>query len=875
MAEISLREYQDRIERLAADERWDEVVAHARHILKSRPKNLSAYQLLGGALHAQGRWEEAADVLRRILGAQPQDFETHLRLAQSYQQLEEFDRAIWHAERALDQMPNDGRATGLIRALYRQHRGEEIERLQLTAGALAQQHIRGNLLTQALDTLDTALARSPERLDLQLLRARTLWLDGQRMDAAEAAVAILERLPYAIDANRILTELWLAEQRPSDAQAYLKRIEELDPYLAHQLAAVEPAPDDLLQIDELDYRGITSREHAIVDREWLSERGGQDSGLGALFGMDETEAARDEPATADLDDLLSDDQIESLFSELVVGEAVAEVSEATFEDEAEPVVQALAESGLLPEAPPDEHAVEEEDEFDDILAQMSAPEPPAPDGESAIISDELDQELANLLEQLDEESDDGDWMAEIQQSSLELGADDEPLEYLEDLDRDWVQEPDSEEAGAPWLSAAMREALDKDGDDDFDLFSDDEQLQNLLNRTSDTEPIHRSDIADWLNTEPETEALESEETYLDIEDELLQSPPARSWLEDIDAGASAELRDGDDPNRENAALIDSWQTELGDDEDDDLYVDWLKDDPNELDDDLGIFAVGGDEAEGAAAPAPDAGDAEEQARAWGLKDANQLADFVEQDADAGAGAPDWLNAVVPGLDRENDASTDDVNEYARPMAPPGKEFAWVSDIVEEETGEMQAIDPAEPSETLYLRFSKPPAWLVSMQAEAGGSADGISALAVETDIDSLELDDLTFDDYFSFDTPTDKMDVINLDEDTQELSFVGLDWDDYFDLESPTEKTIAISLDESAADLDFDELGVDDDDFTFATEREKKADAAQDVTDDLFSDIGLDDEPEAKDGPLWLEYNDDAGEADADDPNRRSGQSTL
>ncbi len=879
MAEISLREYQDKIKSLAADERFDEVIAHARHILKSQPKNLRAYEFLGSALFAKGRWEEAANILRRMLGAKPQDFETHLRLGQSYQQLEQYDRAIWHAERALDQMPNDATATGLIRALYRQHRQEEVERLQMTAGALAQQHIRGNLLAEALDTLDTALARNPERLDLRLLRARALWLDGQRMDAAESAVEILERLPYAIDANRIMTELWLAEQRPSDAQTYLKRIEELDPYLARQLAAGQPAPDDLLQLDELDYNSISSREHAIVDPEWLRERG-EDSGLGALFGIDEAEAAHEEQVTADLDDLLSDDEIETLFSELVTGEAVAEVSEAKFEDEAEPVVDALAEQGLLPDAPQGGIVADESDELDDILAQMSAPEPEVADGESGVISDALDNELASLLEQLDEDgegNEDGDWMAEIQQGSLELGADDESLEYLEDFDREWVQEPDDAEAGgAPWLSAAMRESLDKDADGDFDLIGDDEQLRNLLNRTSDTEPIHRSDIEDWLNAERDVESGESEERYLDIEDELLHSPPARSWLEDIEADASAGPTASDDPNRENAALIDSWQSELGDDQDDDPYVDWLKDDPNELDDDLGIFAVGADEAEGAApALSPEAGDAEEQARAWGLSDPDQLADFVEQGAHAGASAPDWLNAVVPGLDRENDASTDDVNEYARPMAPPGKEFAWVSDIVEEETGEMQAVDPAEVDETLYFRFSKPPAWLVSMQAKAGGIAEGVTALSIDADMESLELDDLTFDNYFSFDTPTDKLDVINLDEDTQELSFVGLDWDDYFDLESPTEKTIAITLDESAMGLDYDELGVEDDDFTFAKDREKSPDPLLDAEGDLFSDIGLDDETEPKDRPLWLEYNDRADDSDSDDSDRRSGQSTL
>lgn len=869
MAEISLRAYQDRIAKLADDQRFDEVIAHARHILKRYPKNLRAYEQLGGALLAKGRWGEAADVLRRLLAATPQDFVTHSRLAQSYQQLEQFDRAIWHAERALDQMPNDAATVGLIRALYRQHRHEEIERLQMTSGALAQQHIRGNLLAEALDTLDSALERTPERLDLKLLRARALWFDGQRMDAAESAIEILERLPYAIDANRILTELWLAEERPSDAQTYLSRIEALDPYLAHQLAAGVPAPDDLLQTEELDYSTISSREHAIVDREWLNERAGQDSGLGALFGMDENDSSADDAVTSDLDDLLSDEQIEALFDELVTGEAVAEVSEAqpdAHDDEAEQVAPA-----------PPEPLTDAEADLNIITAQTSAPEQPTTD-QAIDANDSLDAELASLLEQLDDDADEnevGDWMAEIQQESLELGADDEAGEYLEDLDRDWVKsEADEDAGGAPWLSAAMREALDKDDEGEFDLFGADEQLQELLER-SDTEPIHSSDIDDWLNIESEPEASEDEERFVDIEDELLHSPPARSWLEDKDSASETGLIDADDPNRVNADLIDSWQSELTDDEDDDPYVDWLKDDPNDIDDGLGIFAAPAAEAESAAdAPVPAADDdADELARAWGLSDTDQLADFVEQDADSGA--PDWLNAVVPGLDRENDSSTEDANEYARPMSPPGKEFAWVSDIVEEETGELKAIDPAEIDETLYFRFSMPPAWLVSMQAEAAAGSEGISALSVDANIESLDLDDLTFDDYFSFDTPTDKMDAINLDEDTQELSFVGLDWDDYFDLESPTEKTIAITLDESAVNLNYDELGVDDDDFAFESGPDNAAAPLLDADSDLFNDIGLQDEPETKDSPIWLDYKLPSDDSDSDDNDRRSGQSTV
>ena len=199
----------------------------------------------------------------------------------------------------------------------------------------------------------------------------------------------------------------------------------------------------------------------------------------------------------------------------------------------------------------------------------------------------MDSELASLLERLDSADENGDWMAEIQQGSLDQGDGDESLKYLNDFDREWVKSGEDEEAGgAPWLSAAMREAVDQDEDEDFSLFGDDEQLQNLLNRASDTEPIHLSDIEDWLNAETDDAVEGAGERYLDIEDELLHSPPAGSWLDsDEETGGSSILStaEDDDPNQRNANLIDSWQSELGDDDDDDPYVDWLSDDPNELD----------------------------------------------------------------------------------------------------------------------------------------------------------------------------------------------------------------------------------------------------------------------------------------------------
>ncbi len=873
MAEIGLSAYLEKLAALASEKKFDEVIAHSRHILKLHPKNLRAYELLAGALFATSRWAEAADVLRRLLGARPNDFATHAQLAASYQHLGQFDKAIWHAERALDQQPNDQATISLIRELYREHRNEAIDRLQLTASALAQQQIRNNRLRDALETLEKALETQPERIDLQLLRARALWLDGQRMEAAETALDVLEKLPYAIDANRIMTELWLAERRPSDAQRYLSHIEALDPYLARQLAVGEAAEEDLLTLEELDYSSISQREHVIVDPQWLDKLSEGDEagagGLGALFGMDEGADARgDDSVTADLDDLLSDEQIDRLFSELVIGEPVAAVSEFQADDESEEIITEMDERGFLDGPASGERDDAVEAHVDEELAALAAPATAADEGAEEAAAESpggaLDSDLASLLEELDSAEDDGDWMAEIQLGDS-TQADDESLEYLDDFDREWAMNDDSEEAaGAPWLSAALREAIDKEEDGAFDLFSDDEQLKGLLQETSDTEPIKAADIESWLHPDEAGDASGTDADLADLDDELLNLPPVRSWLDaDDDADVAAPVED--DPNQLNAELIDSWQSELGldDDDDDDPYVDWLSDAPG---DELSLLSAA-PEADPTVQPESGASPAAEKARAWGLDDAEQLADFVEEGAAQSAASGDWLNAVVPGLDRENDASTEDVNEYARPTSASGKEFAWLSDIVDEETGEMKAVDPAE---IVYFRFSNPPVWLTLMQAEAedGSPVAGAAALSLQADIDALDLDELTFDDYFNFDTPTDKMNAINLDEDTEQLNFAGLDWDDYFDLESPTEKTIAITLDEDAADAQFEELGIDDDDFEFETT--DRAAAAKPDGSGLIDEFDLD-----TDRPTWLDYGGLGDESKSRDSNRGSDKSTL
>ncbi len=870
MANISLIAYQNKLDGLLEESRFDEVIAHARHILKTCPKNLRAYQQLGGALFAASRWQEATEVLRRLLGSLPQDFKAHSLLAQAHQQLEQYDKAIWHAERAFDQQPNNQDIISLIRSLYRKHRGQEIERLQLTASALAQQHIRGNLLQEALNVLDAALEPHPNRIDLQLLRARALWLTGRRTDAAETALEVLTRLPYSRTANRIMTELWLSEQRPSDAQLYLGRIEELDPYLAWQLASGEPPAESLLTLEELDDSALAQHELTIVNPDWLNSLGAIDTAE-ALSGLEGSAAPP--TAAAHPEDSPSDNEIEDLFTELVEGEKA---------DDADAVFSLMDEKGFFKDSEADSAAADDDDSDEtqmpaDLPERMDATKSAPKNPDAA----EAGADLAKLLAQLDDDEDDISWLTEIQQGGMETAAESEDFpEYISHDDgQSELEEPEGSPDGQ-WLAAALREMIAAE-DDRADLFADDEQLRTLLGKVNETQPIHPDDIEFWLNQEGidlnEEETLEEDEAE-DFFDEGDDAFLDHSWL---DAEPLADEIDYEgDSGSETLDLIDDWESELDDGgDDDDDYMDY----------DLDLFELeaaeeAGDfgtqaESDPPSRMADESLSSDETARAWGLTGAEQLADFVEGEIELteAAASPDWLNAMVPGLDAVQDAADDDDDDPARDesVAPSPKDFDWLNDIVDEETGEMEAVAPQFAPPAPHFRFSRLPLWLTellqnppskeTLAAASPPLLEKMSTAAFDESVGDISFDvlDLELDtDNFDFDAPTEKIRPVGSEAASKDARPDKFDFDSYFDFDAPTEKISPISAEDLAKAIDFDELGLEDEDFDFERPTEKISLEEDDEEID-FDALGLDDDfappADGDDLPEWLDYDDARG----------------
>jgi len=282
MAEvISLRAYLDELDDMLERESPTEVVSHCRHILKHYPHNVAAQRLLAQALLLKGQreglqehFQAAAEAFQRVLSAAPNDHIAHLGLSEIRQAEGALDAAIWHMERAYEQLPGNRVLHESFRRLLAEREGEENvpHKIQLTRTALARQYANGQLYDQALVEVRRAQEQAPGRLDLQVLLAEILWDSGRAVEAGEAAIQVLKKLPDALAANRIMARLWLDYERPSDARPYVERLETLDPYAAAEvIGAAEGAEPATLP--RLDYHASAQAEMVASSPEWVHDLG--------------------------------------------------------------------------------------------------------------------------------------------------------------------------------------------------------------------------------------------------------------------------------------------------------------------------------------------------------------------------------------------------------------------------------------------------------------------------------------------------------------------------------------------------------------------------------------------------------------------------
>ena len=293
MAEIPLRTYVEQLDNLIERKQVDEVIAHCRHILSIYPKHLDTYRMLGKALLEKGRHGDAADIFQRVLSVMPDDFISHVGMSIVREDEANLDAALWHMERAFESAPSNGAIQQELCRLYGRRDGVVPAKARLTRGALARMYVQGGLYVQAEAELKAALAGEADRIDLMTKLADVYWQTDQPAEAAQTSAAILQKLPYSLEANRILVNVFRVQGRPGDAVVYRQRLEALDPYEAFAdpaatgagAARVDPAK---VQVARLDY--VAGMEDS-GSPDWLAS-------IGAKF-EDPAAAARASEAQPD------------------------------------------------------------------------------------------------------------------------------------------------------------------------------------------------------------------------------------------------------------------------------------------------------------------------------------------------------------------------------------------------------------------------------------------------------------------------------------------------------------------------------------------------------------------------------------------------
>ena len=278
MAKVSLRAYTREIEAMIDRGQLEEAVAHSQHILKTFPKHLETYRLLGKAYLEAKKYNEAVDIFSRVLGAEPNDFVAHVGMGIIRDEQNKIDDAIWHMERAFEVQSANPAIQAELQRLYGRRDGMQPPRIRMTRGALAHMYMRGELYPQAISETKSVLGEDQDRSDMQVLLAKAYYRSGQKKDAADTASAVTKRYPFCLDANLVLAEI-LGTDRPETAQTYRHRVIELDPYAAQaveNMFRANEVSDAAVTLEHLDWNG----QPVGMTEDWATSNAiGLESGL--------------------------------------------------------------------------------------------------------------------------------------------------------------------------------------------------------------------------------------------------------------------------------------------------------------------------------------------------------------------------------------------------------------------------------------------------------------------------------------------------------------------------------------------------------------------------------------------------------------------
>jgi competence ComEA-like helix-hairpin-helix protein len=663
MEKIPLRTYLKEIENLVDRGETDQAIAHCRHILKSYPKNLATYRLLGKAFLESRRYGDAADVFQRVLSGVPDDFVSHVGMSIIREDEGNQDAAIWHMERAFEIQPYNSAIQDELRRLYGRRDGLEPPKVRLTRGALARMYARGNLYQQAIGELRAALAEDPQRSDLQVMLARMYFMAGQKVEAVETCSNLLKKLPYCLEANRVISAILPETERKEETQVYRERVMALDPYLV--LASpfettADHVRDQVVVIEKLDYKEGQLEEAS--QPAWAAS-------LGVTF-----------------DDLRSSD------------EPMPDWLQAISQE------QARAKKGK-PGGPLPEQASREEVSFEDASGEAASLPPSEENGEELpswiTFPDQPTGAGGEKSAEIPDWMKEGGWEASTSTSEGTLPT----FEYPEEGEADLSEITKAELP--PWLQALAPEGLEASTGPSSEEANKEFMPWLQESGSADQSPAPEAE-SDWLDelaeqpSEPPTEAPEWLSELAEVGQEDTQAEPSEEipeWLKETEGEPGETPVPGEDtsaPEQEVRLELPVTEAEPAEE-----LPDWLK------------------ETEGA--PPEQAPIQEEAAEAPETEPAIPV-----EEVEPAEEVPDWLKEPEGELEEQTPTEKEPLAEVETAEGAPTEETPdWLAEIEaepeelavaeEELIGEIQATEETRLEEEAPAEET--PDWLAEIEAE--------------------------------------------------------------------------------------------------------------------------------------------------------------
>ena len=551
------------------DNQFNDVVQHCLHILKLYPRHLDTYRALGKAFLGLRKNNEAINLFQRVLSADPNDLYAHIALSDMYRTEMQADLSNWHLQRALELDPYNEAIQAEYRDVFYTQEDDDFaaERIPLNFPALGKIYLSGELFGQATAVLQKSLAESPDRIDQEVVLAEALWREGDDNEAEAVCHRVLEKLPYCLNANAILSDIWLKENRTSAAQPLLRIVQsmvqwdqanvDIDSPAGRALTSTgaPPLPNQIM-IDMWDETAVSPvSEQPTAD--WVSE-----IPFGDTTGADESFAEAD--ITSEPGDMYG--WLKGVTAELR-GEPPLEPrpeKEETAKGETDWFVDKAIEDSATS---PDDHSVtawlegQRAGVNNGDLSEEESDQPvpsPLPDWLSS--SNQADMNVSEEQpESAAEQGDVPDWLNEVSDSDFE------PIQYDPDSASQWLE--DSVESESEIESATEDESVDEAADWLAELSGEIDELTSapLDPEAAGVEPLEEeetavsekttSDTTDWLNN------LSSEEDGMGGDD----------WL--------AALSDDTDHSDETVSEREEGIVESKDAESDDSFFtddnDWL------------------------------------------------------------------------------------------------------------------------------------------------------------------------------------------------------------------------------------------------------------------------------------------------------------